>query len=112
MTSFGEEEREEDEVQQEQSWVGRGFLPFFRGSKTPLSGTARGWSVGAVSSRHVRRGRMTDSFLPLCAHRKGPELGAVTLCSPGSPGVLVPVPIPVPIFALPRAGQQLLSLAQ
>lgn len=65
---------------------------------------------------------MTDSFLPLCAHRKGPELGAVTLRSPGSPGVLVPVPvplpvpvpvpIPVPIFALPRAGQQLPSLVQ
>lgn len=57
---------------------------------------------------------MTDSFLPLYAHRKGPELSAVTLCSPGSPGVLlpVPVPIPVPIFALARAGQQLPSLAQ
>lgn len=57
---------------------------------------------------------MTDSFLPLYAHRKGPELGAVTLCSPGSPGVLLPVPvtIPVPIFALARAGQQLPSLAQ
>lgn len=57
---------------------------------------------------------MTDSFLPLCAHRKGPELGAVTLCSPGSPGVLatVSVPIHVPIFALPRAGQQLPSLVQ
>lgn len=51
---------------------------------------------------------MTDSFLPLCACRKGPELGAVTLCSPGSPKVLVPVsvPIPVPIFALPSLVQQ------
>lgn len=57
---------------------------------------------------------MTDSFLPLYAHRKGPELGAVTLYSPCSPRVLlpVPVPIPVPIFALARAGQQLPSLAQ
>lgn len=65
---------------------------------------------------------MTDSFLPLCAHRKAPELGAVTLRSPGSPGVLVPVPVPmpvslpvpirVPIFALPRAGQQLPGLVQ
>lgn len=57
---------------------------------------------------------MTDSFLPLCAHRKGPELGAVTLYSPCSPRVLlpVPVPIPVPIFALARPGQQLPSLAQ
>lgn len=68
--------------------MGRGFLPFFCSSKTPLSGTTRAWFVGAVSFRHVRRGRMTDSFLPLCAHRKAPELGAVTLRSPGSPGVL------------------------